>query len=171
MNTPYRILPEAPPAIVPGAILARLVDGIGFRYHWATEGLDDADLPYKPAPDCRSLGELLEHIMGLLGWVAGAAGAAGKSEGAKPATVADLRSATLHLARALREKFIQMTDEELRACTIRLSSGDAFPFWNFLNGPLADILTHVGQVLSWRRMLGKPGPKANVFRGLPPNPA
>ena len=171
MEMPYHILPEAPSAITPGAILARLVDGIGFRYHWATDGLDDADLAYKPASDCRSLGELLEHILRLLGWVAGAAGAIGKSDGPKPATVNDLRSATLHVARALRERFIQMTDQELQACTIRLSNGDGFPFWNFLNGPLADSLTHVGQVLSWRRMLGKPTPKANVFRGLPPDPA
>ena len=42
------------------------------------------------------------------------------------------------------------------------------PFWSIINGPLADGLTHVGQVASWRRMAGNPVPVADVFRGLPP---
>jgi hypothetical protein len=106
----------------------------------------------------------------LLRWVAQAVGAAGSDDGAKAAGAGELRTKTLVLARALRDRFAGMTDEDLRRCAICLSSGEAFPFWNFLNGPLADSLTHIGQVLSWRRIMGKPGPSADVFRGLPPNP-
>jgi hypothetical protein len=45
---------------------------------------------------------------------------------------------------------------------------DGRPFWHVINGPIADALTHVGQVNSFRRLAGNPTPKANVFLGLPP---
>jgi len=36
-----------------------------------------------------------------------------------------------------------------------------------LNGPIADALTHVGQVISFRRTSGNPIPKGvNVFMGI-----
>ena len=60
-----------------------------------------------------------------------------------------------------------MSDEQLANCSIVNSQGPA-PFWNMINGPLADALTHVGQINSWRRLAGNPAPKADVFRGRPP---
>ena len=41
-----------------------------------------------------------------------------------------------------------------------------FPFWNQINGPIADALWHCGQVITFRRSSGNPyNSKANVFSG------
>jgi uncharacterized membrane protein len=62
---------------------------------------------------------------------------------------------------------MNMTEGELASCSVR-SRGTVTPFWNLINGPLADILTHVGQINSWRTISGSPAPRANPLRGLPP---
>ena len=79
-----------------------------------------------------------------------------------------IRSNTLLLCRELSGRFARATDREVSQLTVRTSHGEAFPFWYLVNGPLADALTHIGQVNSWRRMAGKPVPPADLFRGLPP---
>ena len=41
-----------------------------------------------------------------------------------------------------------------------------FPFWNNINGPIADALWHCGQIVSFRRSSGNPyNSKASVFSG------
>lgn len=41
-----------------------------------------------------------------------------------------------------------------------------FPFWNNINGPIADAIWHCGQVVSFRRSSGNPfNSKASVFQG------
>ena len=42
-----------------------MVDGLGFRYYWATEGLRDEDLAYKPSEEARTTSETIDHIYGL----------------------------------------------------------------------------------------------------------
>jgi len=160
---PFHSIPDAPAAVSAGAVLGRLVDGIGFRFRWATEGLADGSLAFKPAPDCMSLGELLDHVMELLAWVAAGVGVQAPAEGAGPVC-----ERVLVLAAALGARFKAMTDDEVARCTIRSSRGDTRPVWNMVNGPLSDSLTHVGQILSWRRISGAPAVPADVFRGLPP---
>ena len=42
----------------------------------------------------------------------------------------------------------------------------SFPYWHMFNGPIADALYHVGQVVSFRRTSGNPmNSKVNVFMG------
>ncbi len=41
---PYREIPDPPENYTPGTVVSRLVDGLGFRYYWATEGLREEDL-------------------------------------------------------------------------------------------------------------------------------
>ena len=79
-----------------------------------------------------------------------------------------IRSNTLLLCRELSGRFARATDREVSQLAVHTSRGEEFPFWNLVNGPLADALTHIGQVNSWRRIAGKPAPPADVFRGLPP---
>lgn len=59
--------------------------------------------------------------------------------------------------------------KEIESYKIIFKNGDntsEFPYWNILNGPLADALTHVGQVVSFRRSNGNPiNGKVNVFIG------
>ena len=46
-------------------VISRMIEGLGFRYYWATDDLRDDDLLYKPSDDSRSSLEVLEHIYGL----------------------------------------------------------------------------------------------------------
>ena len=168
-DLPYRLIPDAPLSFTAGAVLGRLADGIGFRYRWATEGLGDADLAFKPASDCMSLGELLTHIHGLLRRVAESAGVTTTADFLRPGEgYAEVRERTLLLAQEIGKRFKATGEADLARWEIRTTQGETYPFWNAVNGPLADSLTHIGQVNSWRRMAGKPVPKASVFKGLPP---
>lgn len=168
---PYTRIPDPPGAVSSGAVLSRLVDGIGFRFRWATEGLLEGDLPFRPAPDCMSLGELLGHVHGLLRWVGESVGLRASLPCMERTQGMAARQAVLSLAQALAARFAALADQELAAVVVRTSRGDSHPVWNLVNGPLADSLTHVGQIASWRRIAGKPVQKADVFRGRPPQPA
>ena len=42
-----------------------MIDGLGFRYYWATDGLRDEDLIFKPNTEARTTDETLDHIFGL----------------------------------------------------------------------------------------------------------
>jgi hypothetical protein len=169
-NTDYTTLPDPPASMSAGAVLSRLCDGIGFRYRWATEGIGPGDLRFAPAAGCMTLAELLAHILELLEWVARHLGMDVTAVGPADGDPAALRSRTIGLAADLAARFRGMTDADLDAVRISSSRGDSLPLWNMVNGPLADSLTHVGQVLSWRRLAGSPPPPADVFRGRPPRP-
>ena len=166
-TVPFHTIPESPPSVTAGTILGRLADAIGFRFRWASEGLTDADLSYKPAPDCMSTGEQLDHICDLLASVSKNVGAPQRPPLPQPASCAQLRARILDLSADLSAQFKGMSEAELANSTVK-SRGDAQLFWNLINGPLADCLTHIGQILSWRRLAGAPPAAADVFRGLPP---
>ena len=41
-----------------------------------------------------------------------------------------------------------------------------YPFWNQINGPIADAIWHTGQIITHRRTSGNPyNSKASVFTG------
>jgi len=58
---------------------------------------------------------------------------------------------------------LAMSDGDLEKLRIRDK-----PFWNLINGPLSDALTHTGRINSFRRLAGNPVAGANVFTGEPP---
>ena len=62
---PYYELPEYPETFSAGTVAARMIDGLGFRYYWATQDLRISDLDYKPNDDVRSTGETIDHILNL----------------------------------------------------------------------------------------------------------
>ena len=78
----------------------------------------------------------------------------------RKATLENLQTA----ANLLRSGAVKLED-----CKIVFQNGDntsEFPFWNQLNGPIADALWHCGQVVSFRRSSGNPfNSKASVFTG------
>ncbi len=171
---PYTSLPSPPPTLDGPGVLARLVDGLGFRYRWATEGLGDGDLDFRPSSGAMTLGEVLAHMNLLLRWVEGHVrgtldgqpddlddGFAVTSE-----TWPEVRADTLERLVHLRALFLESGAEHLARVTITgTPSKGPQPFWSVINGPLADFLTHVGQVSSWRRINGNPAPRVDVFRG------
>lgn len=179
----YQTIPDPPGNPCAVTVLARLVDGMAFRYRWATEGLAPDDLHFTPGAGAMTLGELLIHMRQLVCWVecnvrAGRDGAAPVVWSEACAGLDDpgdntaaLTRQTLETLAALRAGLLALGDGGLDAVRLLGSSGpDERPFWNAINGPLADFLTHVGQLNSWRRLLGRPAPRADVFRGLPPRP-
>ena len=62
----YYQIPDTPVVYTAATVAARMVDGLGFRYFWATEGLTETDLNYKPGDSTRTSFETLEHINGLV---------------------------------------------------------------------------------------------------------
>ena len=64
-SLPFSIIPPAPDEVTAASTLARMVQGLGFRYYWATEGLTLKDLNYRPTEEAQSTLETLQHIYGL----------------------------------------------------------------------------------------------------------
>ncbi len=159
-QVPFYKIPDAPSQVTAGAIMGRLVDSIGFRFRWATEGMVDLDLPYKPAPDCMTHTELMAHIHDLLVTAAKNAGMLPEEPLPESASSGQMTSRVLDVCARLSSLFKSMSESDLAARTPGL--------WTMINGPLADCLTHIGQILSWRRLAGAPPAPADLFRGLPP---
>jgi hypothetical protein len=146
-------------------ILVRLADGLGFRYHWATKGLRDEDYEYQPSPDSMSMRQLLGHIYGLVNWFLQSLGEETQPLPEAPG-LQEIRGFTLDKISRIRSRLLETSPEQLVKLRIRNRGGE-YPFWNMINGPLSDALTHVGQVNSWRRLNGNPVPAHNVFLGRP----
>ena len=64
-NLPFKELGAYSEEFSPNNIVARMIEGLGYRFYWATESLTDKDLKYKPSEDSRSSLQTLEHIYGL----------------------------------------------------------------------------------------------------------
>ena len=62
---PYRVIPEHPDQLSAQNVLGRMIDGLGYRYYWATEGLRAQDLAYMPGGGGKSCAEQIEHIYDL----------------------------------------------------------------------------------------------------------
>lgn len=165
----YKELPQNPPEYTPGTVVARMLDGLGFRYYWATEGLTQTDLDYRPSEDARTLGETIDHIYGLSKTIVNSAKQI-PTDYTKAAPEMDFeqqRQATLDNFRNASALFSQTTDLSRHGIVFKRENGTSeFPFWNHINGPIEDAVWHAGQVVVLRRSSGNPmNPKVNVFSG------
>jgi hypothetical protein len=156
----YYVIPEYPERVTAVCILTRLLDGLGFRFHWATEGLRPEDYSFRPGPDTMSVSDLVRHIWGLVNWVG--ISVLGEPHH-RPEEIEAIRGQVLEIIWSLREDVRSMGEEDLGKVTI-----EGRPFWYIINGPVSDALTHVGQINSFRRLSGNPVYGANVFTGTPP---
>jgi hypothetical protein len=155
----YRI-PTYPDHLSSTSVLTRLLDGLGFRFYWATEGLRTEDYAYRPAEDTMSIEELAIHVWALMNWVSSSAL---NKPYTKPKNGAAAREEALVIIHDLRETILAMSDKDLEKLRIQ-----GKPFWHLINGPFSDALTHTGQINSFRRLAGNPVAGANVFKGEPP---
>lgn len=167
---PYAQIPDYPGAYTPENILARMIDGLGFRYYWATEVLHPEDLGFKPSPDARTILETVDHIKGLVLAVNNTI--IGKPTERPQGNTPDfetLRKETLTMLENASNFLKQNSGLNLEEHPIRFKRGDQiseFPFWNLLNGQLADAIYHTGQIITIRRIAGNPVPEGvNVFLG------
>ena len=165
---PYYEIPEYPEKYTAGTVAARMVDGLGFRYYWATEGLRDEDLSFKPNDDARTTAETIDHLYGLSRVIV-------NSTLKKPnirieeleMTFAEKRKKTLENIKTAADILRESPNlDEFKIVFQRDNGSSEYPFWNNLNGPIGDALWHCGQVVLLRRSSGNPfNSKASGFSG------
>ena len=155
---PYREIPDHSNIYTAGAIMARMVDGLGVRYYWATEGLRREDLVYRPSETGRSSEETIDHILGLSNFILNVVSGSEKEKDATVLSFEGKRKQTLLNLKKVSEILLQTED---------LSQFDTkFPFWNMINGPIEDAVWHCGQIVMMRRASGNPySPKISLFSG------
>jgi len=165
---PYSEIPEPPEHYTPGGVVSRMIDGLGFRYYWASEGLRDEDLKYRPSDDARSSGETLDHILDLSYVILNSA----LNKVNEPRQEQDLsfeqkRQMTLNNLERASGIFRSAEDlDQFKVIFKGQEKNREFPFWNQINGPISDALWHCGQVVSLRRASGNPfNSKVSVFTG------
>ena len=165
---PYKEIPSYPANYTQSTVISRMIDGLGYRYYWATENLRALDLDFKPDTLARSTFETMEHIYDLSFMILNASkNQVNHRRDPVQMTANDLRLATLYnLKSASAEMALVENLEELNILFEGSTGRKALPFWHVLNGPLADAIYHTGQMVSFRRTSGNPmNPKVNVFIG------
>jgi len=167
-SLPYYQIPDYSEVYTAGTVAARSVDGLGFRYYWATEGLRTEDLDYKPSPDGRTTGETIDHIHGLSKVIVNATlQKPNINSDETEMSFEEKRKQTLINIKTAAD--ILRVSDDLSSFNIvfQRENGDTeFPFWNNLNGPIEDAVWHCGQVVLLRRASGNPfNSKASLLTG------
>ena len=163
-SLPYATFPPAPEHYSATTVVSRLLDGLSFRYYWATEGLRPIDLTFKPSPEARTSQETLEHIYSLSNIIITVVGG-NQIQTAQPKTFEELRKATLENFKKASTIIAGYSDSDMENLKADFQ-GKKLPFWNMINGPISDCLWHIGQVVSFRRSSGNPfSNKVELFLG------
>jgi len=168
----YYKIPDNPESFNAGTVAARVVDGLGFRYYWGTVGLRSEDLAYKPSTDARTAAETIDHIYGLTQVLVNSTKRLPNDFTKKDEellTFDEKRAKTLQNIKEASDILKKSSAEDLESYKIIFISSrgtSEYPFWNQLNGPLADAIWHIGQVVSFRRASGNPfNSNVSVLRG------
>ena len=167
----FKDISKYPTEINNGNIISRMINGLGYRYYWATEKLRENDLRYRPSNDAYSTKETMVHIFTLSKTLY-------KTTLSKinerpdidiPGDYENIRNETLQFLEKASKNFSNLNSEELNQMKIKFNRGGtikSFPIWNLLNGPIADAIYHTGQIVSFRRTTGNPiDSSVNVFMG------
>ena len=169
---PFSSLPPPAETYTAGNTISRMIEGLGFRYYWATEALRDQDLTYRPSDEAQSALGTIQHIYGLSRSILNAVKniASVRPAPKPPETLENLRGATLNYLKQAADLFQNTNKAQLEQLNIifdRDGKQSKFPIWNLINGPIADAIYHTGQLVSFRRTTGNPIPKGvNVFLGI-----
>lgn len=168
---PYYQIPDYPAQYTAESVVARMIDGVGFRFYWATEGLRPEDLAFRPSKEARTSEETIDHILGLSNVILNALlnkVNTRTGEETSPLTFDVKRQKTLENLKKASD-ILRGGKQRLEDSKMVFKNGDKtteFPFWNEINGPISDALWHIGQVVSFRRSSGNPfNGKASVLEG------
>lgn len=168
-SLPYATIPEAHDTFTPGTVIARVIDGLGFRYYWASEGLTADNLQYAPGNEGRDIKQTLAHIYGLSAVILNAAKKQPNDRTTRPIKLepVEQRKKTLENLKEASELFSNSSDLNEHKIIFESKNGTAdYPFWNGINGPIEDAIWHAGQIVVMRRSAGNPiNAKVNVFLG------
>ena len=162
----FRQIPSYPSSMDANLMIVRMIDGLGYRYYWATEGLTDENLNFRVSDESRSLGETLEHIYSLANMIESASQnqLIDRSQNSKGKTLEELRQFTLMSLEASRNAIAKTTD--LTQVNLVFAPSQELPVWNLINGPIEDAVWHTGQIVMMRRAAGNPLPAGvNVLTG------
>jgi len=165
---PYYEIPEAPETYSQGGLIARMIDGLGFRYYWASEGLNPEDLAFRPSPEARTSEETIDHILGLSTVILNSAlHKTNEGNDFSDLSFYEKRKLTLNNLKSAADIFRKSEDLSDFTVVFKGKNGtNTFPFWNQINGPISDGIWHCGQIVSFRRSSGNPyNSKASVFTG------
>ncbi len=157
----YYQIPDAPTEYTTTNVVARMVDGLGFRYYWASEGLGEEDLAYKPSEKARTIDETLDHILSLSAVIINSVTS---TPNIRPVDIVELtyeekRAKTLDNIKRSSEILKKSSAKDLERFNLVFQSPkntSEYPFWNQINGPISDAIWHSGQVVSLRRSAGNP---------------
>jgi hypothetical protein len=170
-NDYFASIPSAPERYTAENVAARMVDGLGFRYYWASEGLRTVDLAFETNDEARSTRETLNHIYDLTTIIKFSAVQLDYIPDTLTSKYSfeELRTKTLDNLKIASSAF-KKSDANVANNKIVFTRPDGskrkLDFWYLINGPISDALWHVGQVVSFRRSSGNPFPKGvNVLMG------
>ncbi|MDP5139557.1 MAG: hypothetical protein NWP83_03695 [Spirosomaceae bacterium] len=167
---PYATIPDAPTEFTAVNVAARMIDGLGFRYYWATEGLNIENMETQGTDEARTIGETIRHIRDLSNGIL-------RSVSKEPTVSVDYGTQTFYEIRTQTLKNLDQaatilrksTDADMKDMDVVFKRGEGesrFPFWNLINGQIEDAVWHAGQIVTLRRISGNPiNPKVNVFMG------
>lgn len=170
-NLPYQQIPVVPSHYAAATVVARFIDGLGYRYYWATEKLTEQDLAYRPSEKGMSMLDTVKHIYDLS---ATFLNVVQQIPNIRPYQTPEMsfeeyRAQSLHNFEKASELFKQMDEAGLAGCKVVFQRGEKqfeFDHWFFINGQLADAMYHTGQLVTFRRTTGNPmNSKVNVFMG------
>ena len=160
---PYFEVPDYPKEFTAGTMAARMVDALGFRYYWASDSLTEKDLVYKATAEGRSTEETIQHIYDLSKIIINSTLKKPNSRDKEELSYADMRTKTLNNLK-MASDILRESDD---VSQFKIIFGEQeIPFWNQVNGPIADAIWHCGQLVIYRRTTGNPiNPKVNHFSG------
>ncbi|RZP10996.1 MAG: hypothetical protein EVA36_04800 [Flavobacteriales bacterium] len=170
-NEYFKDISKYPTEINNGNIISRMINGLGYRYYWATEKLNENDLIYRPSKDAYSTKETMVHIFTLSKTVYNTTLSKinERPDIDIPVDYKSIRNETLQFLEKASKNFLNLNSKELDQMKIKFNRGGtikSFPIWNLLNGPIADAIYHTGQIVSFRRTTGNPiDSSVNVFMG------
>jgi hypothetical protein len=160
---PFEDISKTPVELTATNTLLRVVEGLAFRYRWATENLSEENIKFRPHPTSMNIEEVNAHIFDLVDSTYRVFGGEKQNKDSLN-SFQQIRKKSLLVLADLSERLKEMSDEDFSE--IEKNTSRKLPFWYWINGPLADALTHVGQITSWRRIAGNPQLKGvNVFIG------
>ncbi|MEO9570583.1 MAG: hypothetical protein ABJH82_02950 [Polaribacter sp.] len=162
---PYYEIEESPKNYTAGSVASRMVDGLGFRYYWSTEGLTEKDLVFQPTKKARTTQETIEHIYDLsktlLKYIKTKLEQSKKEE---TMSVIEMRAQTLYNLKAISNRL--KASKDISEFDRKKEGKVTVPFYYLINGPIADAIWHTGQLASFRRSSGNPiNSKINHFSG------
>lgn len=171
MELPFKEIDNYPKHIDAHTVLCRMLEGLGYRLHWATQGLSEKDLSYKPSPEAMNTWETIEHIAYLIHILDATFHEKCLERGVGPKfkSLEDFRHYALTTIQELCNLLRGQELHDLEHLKLKYQAGSStleYPFWHLINGPISDAIYHIGQIVSFRRTCGNPiNEKVNVFMG------